>query len=160
MNISLEYHGNDPANITPPLPAYSAIDACDIGTYLPVGEGGNCYVVAPGVMIQRGGRNAVWVRFTTQGISSSVTTLQSLLSTAEGLQPSAIYISFPEVYATSPIPLLKQHGFSFHHFHPSTLEFIYAKPYGPRDIIHPYTTGAEGVGVVLLSPDEKEVRTN
>eukprot|EP00054_Salpingoeca_dolichothecata_P000929 m.17939 g.17939 ORF g.17939 m.17939 type:complete len:300 (+) comp11547_c0_seq1:17-916(+) len=112
--------------------------------------------VSEDVIIQSGGYGSLWIR-----IMNSLD-LKQILKLIEKGKPNArgaMYVCFKEKAVDADTLLrIKIQGFTFHHFHRETEEFVYytwlAK--GP-DRVPAYATSIEGAGCIVLSPDEKNV---
>jgi len=88
---------------------------------------------------------------------------------AEPAPGAALYVCVYELFADPAVlGMLREQGFRFHHFHPSTAEgrpdqmqageFVYYKWMGvEEDMVPGYATSIEGAAGVILSPDEQRV---
>ena len=133
---------------------------------------GNLIVHGDGVIMQRGPFNSLWIRLGCGPVvaaAASVTThvREALTSLAAAKNPAAVYVALPERgLEASHISGLLDLGFAYHHYRPQDEssgrggEFVYYKwPEGAAhgDRVPAYATSIEGVGAVLLSPDEQSV---
>ncbi len=127
-----------------------------------------------GIVWQRGPYNSWWLRLAADAGADSIRDAVDGALEAAASAASAVYVSFPE-RRVSAYPLLSEllheRGFSFHHYQPAGSppladaekdgggQFIYYRWCGDpeHDMVPSYATSIEGVGGLLLSPDESKV---
>eukprot|EP00746_Dinoflagellata_sp_MGD_P020876 gnl/MRDRNA2_/MRDRNA2_148683_c0_seq1.p1 gnl/MRDRNA2_/MRDRNA2_148683_c0~~gnl/MRDRNA2_/MRDRNA2_148683_c0_seq1.p1 ORF type:complete len:376 (+),score=53.51 gnl/MRDRNA2_/MRDRNA2_148683_c0_seq1:75-1202(+) len=125
----------------------------------------------PAVTLQGGPFNSIWLRIHDGPLQSPVSPVATywldkhFQKWHKSLPGAAFYVSVSETSDALPdiVKWCQMHGLRFHHYHmhspeqgPS--EYVYYKWHGQgKDLVPPYTTSDEGVGVLTLSPDEREV---
>eukprot|EP00929_Paragymnodinium_shiwhaense_P059076 TRINITY_DN29572_c0_g1_i1.p1 TRINITY_DN29572_c0_g1~~TRINITY_DN29572_c0_g1_i1.p1 ORF type:complete len:385 (+),score=35.53 TRINITY_DN29572_c0_g1_i1:65-1156(+) len=115
----------------------------------------------PPVDLQGGPFRSRWLRVHH---GASVADVTEALAQAEDGASSAIYCGLPDDLSTAGplVAALRQRGFKFHHFHEGDAsapnELIYYRWYGKgADMVPSYSTALEGIGVLVLSPNQDEV---
>ena len=133
---------------------------------------------ASGIHWQRGAYGSWWLRLGCAGNSlpkteQVSTALDEMLSRAKA-DKAAAYVGVQELEAEPNITaLLRARGFRYHHFAPNKKrahssaggsgyeigEHVYYQWMGDpsHDMVPSYATSIEGVGALILSPDEKRV---
>jgi len=167
----LKFKETHKGQLTPPAPLEGASEtSCG-----PTAHDGS------GIVWQRGPYRSWWLRL---GIGLSrlpsfaqlSTALDEAIQRAKETKPfgTAVYVGVQELAMEPGISsLLRARGFQYHHFHASRGrdssggagseyepgEHIYYRWLGDptHDLVPPYRTSIEGVGALLLSPDEKRV---
>ena len=158
----LKYKRGFRGELGPLRPSVSALQAGSTTSGPVVSEGG--------VLLQAGPFNSLWIRIGCEPGKPlvSAAALDGLLT--EKLQaqaakkvPGALYVAIDEKSVDSEhVQCLLKRGFKFYHHRTSDEgdEFVYyAWPDRPdfTDKVPVYATSTEGVGAILLSPDEKRV---
>lgn len=165
----LSYNELFRGQLAPPQPARGAVStACG-----PV-------IYQGGVRWQRGAYGSLWLRIGLDDVPVPSATLSAALNEAhdrtKDVKPNgaAVYVGIQEL-SLEPIlsRLLRAHGFKYHHFRQAppdgksfgvgdggrTGEHVYYKWHGNpnHDMVPAYSSSIEGVGGLLLSPDETRV---
>eukprot|EP00928_Gymnodinium_smaydae_P037959 TRINITY_DN26289_c0_g1_i1.p1 TRINITY_DN26289_c0_g1~~TRINITY_DN26289_c0_g1_i1.p1 ORF type:complete len:360 (+),score=29.38 TRINITY_DN26289_c0_g1_i1:33-1112(+) len=121
---------------------------------------------APVVELQAGPFKSRWLRVRK---GATVDHVRKMLDEAEEGAMSAIYVGIPDDHDESGkiVAALREHGFRFHHMHDGSLkefsnmpagELIYYRWVAKRaDMVPPYSTASEGVGVCVVSPDKESI---
>jgi len=124
-----------------------------------------------GAVLQRGPFHSLWIRVGGDARRKvSAGALEELVSTSLSDQaalkvPGAVYVALDERSISSEhVQCLHRCGFRFHHHRtspePEGDEFVYYRwPDRPDfdDKVPSYSTATEGVGALVLSPDEKRI---
>jgi hypothetical protein len=118
-------------------------------------------VDSDGISWQRGAYGAVWIRPAPRksGDGKSIQNIATAVALALDTVETAIYVELPEIdLEAGTIKLLREKDFAFHRFNDGM--FVYYKWMGDpkHDMVPAYSTSIEGVGALLLSPDESKVR--
>jgi len=157
--------------LTPPAPGDGASET-------------NCGPAArdeSGIVWQRGPYKSWWLRLGTgwsqmPSFGELSAALDEAIRRAKETKPfgTAVYVGVQELAMEPGVSsLLRARGFQYHHFHTSRGrdgaggagseyepgEHVYYRWLGDptHDLVPPYRTSIEGVGALLLSPDEKRV---
>jgi len=165
---SLSFKEQFKGQLTPPLPAKGA-DSTPAGAVVR-DAGGVCW--------QRGPYGGWWLRLGLHAALPTVASASAALDevlTRAGKAKAAVYVAVQETVAEPSITaLLRERGFRYHHFSPNEPgvgkregggsghgvgEHVYYRWMGDpsHDMVPSYSTSIEGVGALVLSPDEKKV---
>lgn len=132
---------------------------------------GPVFCSGPSVTLQGGPFNSVWLRVhdgPMQSLFSHVADswLDKHFQQWNKATPgAAFYLSVSETSSSlgAVAQWCQKNGLHFHHHHVHPPEkgpsdYVYCKWHGQsKSLVPPYTTSEEGVGILMLSPDEKEV---
>ena len=157
----LDFKSTFRGQLGPPRPTAKALEAGTTATGRLLSQ--------EGAVLQRGPFHSLWIR--VGGSEVSTAALEDLVSNALEDQaarkvPGAVYVALDERnVASEHVRCLHRCGFRFHHHRTSTeaaaeAEFVYYRwPDRPDypDKVPPYATATEGVGAIVLSPDETRV---
>ena len=166
LTFKFAYHGQ----LTPPLPTPDAANSTKSG---PV-------VVHNGILWQRGPYRSWWLRLGHLGASLPAQremseALDEAIVRAKNASAigAAAYVGVPECLVEPRLmALLKERGFRYHHYHDeggggggaagesgASGEHIYYRWLGDphHDRVPSYASSIEGVGALILSPDEADV---
>jgi 8-oxo-dGTP pyrophosphatase MutT (NUDIX family) len=157
---ALKFKGQFGGQFTPPPPKGEATTA----------TGG--VARAGGIEWQRGPFKSWWLRLGDAAPAAIEAALEEVLargkaSTGNAHPGTAVYVCIPELAANPDASrALYKRGFSYHHFAPAKGseeggEFVYyawaSDNPSKDDLVPAYATSTEGVGAILLSPDETKV---
>ena len=157
----LDFKSTFRGQLGPPRPTAKALEAGTTATGRLLSQ--------EGAVLQRGPFHSLWIR--VGGSEVSTAALEDLVSNALEDQaarkvPGAVYVALDERnVASEHVRCLHRCGFRFHHHRTSTeaaaeAEYVYYRwPDRPDypDKVPPYATATEGVGAIVLSPDETRV---
>eukprot|EP00327_Prymnesium_parvum_P034101 CAMPEP_0195608496 /NCGR_PEP_ID=MMETSP0815-20121206/8770_1 /TAXON_ID=97485 /ORGANISM="Prymnesium parvum, Strain Texoma1" /LENGTH=331 /DNA_ID=CAMNT_0040748349 /DNA_START=42 /DNA_END=1037 /DNA_ORIENTATION=- len=115
-------------------------------------------------ILQRGPYMGLWIRTRASASSAGLFALVDDALVEQAAVPAPVYVTLLE-RGLQPglIEALLARGFAYHHFRSQEHtghggEFVYYKwPDGSHDAVPAYATSIEGIGVILLAPDEKSV---
>eukprot|EP00931_Biecheleriopsis_adriatica_P081698 TRINITY_DN55060_c0_g1_i1.p1 TRINITY_DN55060_c0_g1~~TRINITY_DN55060_c0_g1_i1.p1 ORF type:complete len:362 (+),score=60.92 TRINITY_DN55060_c0_g1_i1:33-1088(+) len=118
------------------------------------------------VELQGGPFKSRWLRVRH---GASVDHVEAALEEAEPGAATAVYVGVPDdhVHCGHIVASLRKRGYRFHHFHDGSPkeatnaplgELVYYRWFGKTvDLVPSYSTASEGVGVIILSPEEDAV---
>lgn len=125
------------------------------------------------VTLQSGPFNSLWLRVQDKTLQSPFSDVANywcrkhLQKWEKSLPGAPFYIAVAETSGALPEVLqwCRAHDMAFHHYRSALpgqgpAEFVYYKWHGPpgsKDLVPPYATAVQGVGAIILSPDEREV---